>query len=68
MGSVVSIEVAPQEAIGANLPKYFAKKGVSSKVIISRRILDNKAITPSTFPLIWLTENWFKLDCILNKQ
>ena len=35
MGNVVSIEVAPAEAIGAILPKYFAITGANNKVIDS---------------------------------
>lgn len=49
-GSVVSIAVAPPDEMGANLPKYLAKTGVSNNVIISRVIFDNKAITPKVSP------------------
>ena len=52
IGSVVSIEVAPPEDIGASLPKYFAKNGVSSRVIISLIMFDTRAITPIVSPLI----------------
>ena len=61
MGSVVSIDVAPPEAIGAIFPKYFENKGVSNNVIISLEIFDIKAITPSTSPLIWLINMLDKL-------
>jgi len=46
-GKVVSIEVAPELAIGAILPKAFTKSGASSSDNNSRDIFDNKAITPS---------------------
>ena len=49
-GRQVSIDVAPPDEIGASFPKYLAKIGVNSKVIISRMILESKAITPSCSP------------------
>ena len=51
IGKVVSIAVAPPEAIGASFPKYFSSIGVANKVITSLSILDSKAITPKTLPL-----------------
>lgn len=54
IGSVVSIAVAPPEAIPASLPKYLTKIGTASKVIISRKMLESRAITPSVSPLIWV--------------
>lgn len=44
---VVSIAVAPPEAIPASFPKYRTKKGVAKSVITSRMILDRSAITPN---------------------
>ena len=41
---VVSIEVAPAEAIGANRPKSFTIRGVNTKVEISRTTLLIKEI------------------------
>ena len=61
MGSVVSIEVAPPDAIGASLPKYFTNKGVINNVAISRDIFDIKATTPSASPLIFVIKILDKL-------
>ena len=52
MGKVVSIDVAPPDDIGASFPKYLAKIGVKSNVIISRAMLDSNAITPNFSPEI----------------
>ena len=49
-GMVVSIEVAPPDAIPASFPKYTTNSGVASKVKISRKIFDKRAITPSVSP------------------
>ena len=51
IGSVVSIAVAPPEAIGAILPKNFTKIGVINKVIISLKIFEIRATTPRASPL-----------------
>ena len=61
IGRVVSIEVAPPEAIPANFPKYFTNNGVQRSVIISRIMFDSKAITPKVSPLIWLIKMLDKL-------
>jgi len=60
-GKVVSIEVAPPEAIGASFPKYFAKSGVSNKVVTSRIIFERSAITPRTLPAIFVMKMLDKL-------
>ena len=52
IGNVVSIAVAPPEAIPASFPKYFTKIGTASNVIISRNMFESKAITPKVSPLI----------------
>lgn len=52
MGSVVSMEVAPPALIGARRPKYLAMSGASSRVHISRVMLDSSAIVPSSAPCI----------------
>lgn len=49
-GNVVSIDVAPPEAIGASLPKYFAIKGAKSKVSTSLEMFAISAITPNFSP------------------
>ena len=46
-GKVVSIDVAPPEAIPASLPKYFTSQGVIRSVKISREMFDSKATRPS---------------------
>ena len=51
IGRVVSIVVAPPTEIGANLPKYFTNSGAPSSAVISRRMLDSKAIVPNSGPL-----------------
>ena len=60
-GSVVSIAVAPPEAIGASFPKHLSIKGVANKVITSLKILDKSAITPKTLPLSWVINMLDKL-------
>lgn len=52
IGNVVSIDVAPPEAIGARFPQYLANTGVINMVVISRMILERSAITPNVSPLI----------------
>ncbi len=49
-GRVVSIEVAPPEAIGASFPKYFTMSGAINRVRISLEIFAMSAITPSLSP------------------
>lgn len=51
MGSVVSMEVAPPAAIGANTPKNLMSSGASNKVMISLTMFDSKAIVPNSAPL-----------------
>ena len=46
IGSVVSIDVAPPDAIGANFPKYLAKNGATKRVIISLKILAGESSLP----------------------
>ena len=43
-GKTTSIELTPAADIGASLPKYFSISGLPSKAIISRMILDSKAM------------------------
>ena len=43
-GNVVSIEVTPPAAIGANGPATFTSSGDSSSVIISRTMFDSNAM------------------------
>ena len=50
IGNVVSIEVAPAEAIGVILPKYFANNGEANNVIISLNTLTRRAIIPNFSP------------------
>jgi len=50
MGSVVSIDVTPPEAIGESLPKYFANNGVKSSVKLSLKIFARSARTPRVSP------------------
>ena len=52
IGNVVSIDVAPPTDIGASFPKYFTNNGASNKAESSLMILDIKAITPSSAPLV----------------
>ena len=47
-GKTTSIELTPAADIGANLPKYFFISGLPNKAIISRMILDNRAIVPNS--------------------
>ena len=47
MGRVVSIVVAPPALIGANFPKYRAKKGAPTRAISSLTILEIKAMAPN---------------------
>lgn len=49
-GSVVSIEVAPPDAIGASLPKYLTMSGANSNVATSLVIFEINAITPNFSP------------------
>ena len=51
IGNVVSMVVAPPEAIGARLPNQRTSKGAHNSVMISRKILDNKATVPNSGPL-----------------
>lgn len=51
IGSVVSMVVAPPDEIGARLPNQRTSKGAHSKVIISREILESKAMVPNSAPL-----------------
>ncbi len=51
IGSVVSIVVAPPAEIGDRFPNHLTIRGARSRVIISRLILDNRAIVPSSAPL-----------------
>lgn len=51
MGRVVSIEVAPPAEIGAKLPNHRTMSGVKINVPISRNMLENKAMVPSSAPL-----------------
>ena len=51
IGNVVSIVVAPPADIGARLPNQRTNRGAQSKVIISRIMLDSKAMVPSSGPL-----------------
>ena len=51
MGSVVSIVVAPPAEIGASRPKTEAIQGARSNVAISRMMLLNRAMVPSSGPL-----------------
>lgn len=50
IGRVVSAVVAPPTDIGASLPKYFISSGANSKAIISRIILDKRAMVPNSAP------------------
>jgi hypothetical protein len=52
-GSVVSIDVAPADAIGAILPKILTKRGVAMSVNISLEILAMSARTPRVSFLIF---------------
>ena len=51
IGRVVSIVVAPPDDMGARFPNHLTSKGANSSVIISRDILDSKAIVPNSAPL-----------------
>ncbi len=51
MGSVVSMVVAPPTEMGASFPKYLTRNGAASKAMISRKMLDSKAIVPNSGPL-----------------
>ena len=51
IGNVVSIVVAPPADIGARLPNQRTNRGAQSKVIISRIMLESKAMVPSSGPL-----------------
>ena len=51
IGNVVSIVVAPPADIGARLPNQRTSRGAQSKVIISRIMLESKAMVPSSGPL-----------------
>ena len=46
-GSVESMDVAPPEAIGANLPNTLHNSGANNSTITSLMILDIRAIVPS---------------------
>lgn len=50
-GSVVSIVVAPPEAIGDKEPNQRTRSGAHSSVIISREMFESSAIVPSSAPL-----------------
>jgi len=50
MGRVVSIDVAPADAIGASIPKYLLKIGAKSRLKISRIIFTSKAKVPMASP------------------
>ena len=47
-GSNTSIEFTPAADIGASLPKYLLMSGIPRIAIISRKMLLNKAIVPSS--------------------
>ena len=49
-GRVVSIEVAPPEAMGASFPKYLTMNGAINSVSISLEMFATRAITPSLSP------------------
>ena len=51
IGRVVSIVVAPPDDMVARFPNHLTSKGANSSVIISRDILDSKAIVPNSAPL-----------------
>ena len=59
MGSDVSMDVAPPEAMGASLPKYFTRSGVAMRVNISLEIFESRAITPRVSFLIFEIINFF---------
>ena len=51
IGRVVSIVVAPPAEMGASLPKHLTSKGAKRSVMISRMMLDSRAMVPKTAPL-----------------
>ena len=51
IGNVVSIEVTPPAAIGANGPATFTSSGDRSNVNISRTMFESNAMVPSSAPL-----------------
>lgn len=51
IGKVVSMVVAPPDAIGARFPNHLTNKGAASRVKISRVIFDSNAMVPNSAPL-----------------